>query len=119
MIRLGELTKFIQDHRALFSDGAMGTVLSQRLPAGQSCLDYENLSNPEVIESLHRDYLLAGADMIQTNTFGANRYKLTAHGLEDKLQQINAAGVEIARRAVQESGKPAFIAAAFRAWSKP
>ena len=111
MIRLGELTKFIQDHRALFSDGAMGTVLSQRLPAGQSCLDYENLSNPEIIESLHRDYLLAGADMIQTNTFGANRYKLTAHGLEDKLQQINAAGVEIARRAVQESGKPAFIAA--------
>lgn len=110
MIRIGELTKFIQDHRALFADGAMGTVLNQRLPAGLSCLDYGNLSNPEVIESVHRDYLLAGADMIQTNTFGANRYKLTAHGLEDKLQQINAAGVEIARRAVQASGNPAFIA---------
>lgn len=110
MIHIGELTKFIQDHRAVFSDGAMGTVLNLRLPAGLSCLDYGNLSNPEVIESVHRDYLLAGADMIQTNTFGANRYKLTAHGLEDKLQQINTAGVEIARRAVQTSGNPAFIA---------
>ena len=101
---------FLKEHRVIFSDGAMGTLINQRLAAGQSCLDYANITQPELIESVHREYLQAGSDMIQTNTFGANRYKLTQHGLEDKLEQINRASVAIARRAIEESGREVFIA---------
>ena len=110
MITIQELHKFIQTRRALFSDGAMGTVLNQRLPASQSCLDCANLSYPDTVASVHRDYLAAGSDMIQTNTFGANRFKLGAQGLEDQLARINKTAVDIARQAVSSSGKPAFIA---------
>jgi homocysteine S-methyltransferase len=104
------LLDFIQTRRALFSDGAMGTVLNQRLPANQSCLDCANLSYPDIIASVHSDYLAAGSDMIQTNTFGANHFKLAAQGLEDQLTEINKAGVEIARQAIRSSGRSAFVA---------
>lgn len=110
MLTKQELIDFIQSRRALFSDGAMGTVLNQRLPFSQSCLDCANLSYPEVVASVHGDYLAAGSDMIQTNTFGANHFKLAAQGLEDQLVKINKSAVEIARQAIQSSGKPAFIA---------
>jgi homocysteine S-methyltransferase len=104
------LLDFIQTRRALFSDGAMGTVLNQRLPANQSCLDCANLSYPDIIASVHSDYLAAGSDLIQTNTFGANHFKLAAQGLEDQLTEINKAGVEIARQAIRSSGRSAFVA---------
>ena len=110
MITKQELLEFIRNRRALFSDGAMGTVLNQRLPAIQSCLDCANLSHPQIVASVHQDYLEAGSDMIQTNTFGANRFKLAAQGLEDQLPEINKAAVEIARRAIQSNGRSAFIA---------
>jgi methionine synthase I (cobalamin-dependent)/5,10-methylenetetrahydrofolate reductase len=61
--------------------------------------DETNLSNPTMVERIHREYLDAGADVIETNTFGANRYKLKLHGLEDRLAEINRKGAEIARRA--------------------
>ena len=105
-----EILEFIRVKRALFSDGAMGTVLRQRLPVSQSCLDCANLTHPDIVASVHNDYLAAGSDMIQTNTFGANRFKLNAHGVGDQLREINRAGVEIARRSVQTSGRSAFIA---------
>ncbi len=110
MIDIEQLNKFLTDNRAMFSDGAMGTILSQRLPAGQNCLDCANLTQPHIIEAIHREYIQAGADMLQTNTFGANRFKLAQHGLEDRLSQINTAGVEIARRAAAGNGRPVFIA---------
>ncbi len=110
MFNLERLSNFLTANRALFSDGAMGTILSQRLPAGQSCLDCANLTQPQIIEAIHREYIDAGAAMVQTNTFGANRFKLAQHGLEDKLWQINTAGVEIARRAAAGSGRPVYIA---------
>ena len=88
MLNNEQLKKFLINNRVLFSDGAMGTILSQRLPVGQNCLDCANLTNPQIIETIHREYIEAGADMVQTNTFGANRFKLAQHGLEDKLQQI-------------------------------
>lgn len=110
MITKKELLEFINQNRVLFSDGAMGTVLRQRLHISQSCLDCANLTHPDIVASVHRDYLAAGSDMIQTNTFGANRFKLNAHGLGDQLQEINRAGMDIARRTVQSSGRPAFIA---------
>jgi homocysteine S-methyltransferase len=110
MLTKQELLDFIQTRRALFSDGAMGTVLNQRLPASQACLDCANLSYPDVIASVHSDYLTAGSDMIQTNTFGANHFKLAAQGLEDQLVKINKTAVEIAQQAVNSSGRSAFIA---------
>jgi len=110
MITRKDLIQSINEKRALFSDGAMGTVLSQRIPFNQSCLDCVNLTHPQIVESVHHDYLLAGSDIIQTNTFGANRFKLAAQGMEDKLEEINHAAVEIARRAIQASGKSALIA---------
>ena len=110
MIKKTELIDLLSDKRAIFSDGAMGTLLSQRLPAGMSCLDSANLSHPQVIESVHRDYIHAGADMIQTNTFGANRFKLAQYGLEDRLEEINSAGVKIARSAVATNDGGVLIA---------
>jgi len=110
MITRKDLIQSINEKRALFSDGAMGTVLSQRIPFNQSCLDCVNLTHPQIVESVHHDYLLAGSDIIQTNTFGANRFKLAAQGMEDKLEEINHAAVEIARRAIHASGKSALIA---------
>lgn len=110
MIKKTELLDLLSDKCAIFSDGAMGTLLSQRLPAGMSCLDSANLSHPQVIESVHRDYIHAGADMIQTNTFGANRFKLAQYGLEDRLEEINSAGVKIARSAVATNDGRVLIA---------
>ncbi len=110
MITRNELIELINTNRALFSDGAMGTVLSQRLPLNITCFDCVNLTHPEIVESVHQDYLKAGSDIIQTNTFGANRFKLGAQGMDGKLEEINHAAVEIARRAIAASGKSALIA---------
>jgi len=84
--------------RVLILDGAMGTMLQERgLKPGQSPEEL-NLTMPEVVASVHRDYVDAGADIIITNTFGGSRFKLQHYGLEGRLAEINAAAVAIARR---------------------
>src|SRR6266567_3519825 len=83
--------------RVLVLDGAMGTMLQERgLKPGQSPEEL-NLTMPEVVAGVHREYIEAGADVIVTNTFGGNREKLSHYGLEGKLREINAAAVAIAR----------------------
>ena len=94
----------------LLADGAMGTVLHGRGIGFDQCFDELNLTNPAVVADVHREYIEAGAEMILTNTFGANRYKLTKHGLEDKVAEINKAGVELAKRVVAASFKDVFVA---------
>jgi methionine synthase I (cobalamin-dependent) len=94
----------------LLSDGAMGTQLNERGVAFDQCFDQINLTQPELVREIHRAYIQAGSQIIQTNTFGANRYKLAEHGLEDKVALINRAGVILARQAALESGKEVFIA---------
>jgi methionine synthase / methylenetetrahydrofolate reductase(NADPH) len=94
----------------LLSDGAMGTILNTRGVSFEQCFDALNLNKPALVGEIHRAYIEAGADMIQTNTFGANRYKLAAHGLEDKVAEINRAGVELARRVVLASFKDVLLA---------
>jgi methionine synthase / methylenetetrahydrofolate reductase(NADPH) len=79
----------------------MGTVLNARGVPINRCYDELNLSDPEMILSIHQDYLQAGAEILETNTFGANRLRLARHGLADKVAEINAAGVRIAREAVE------------------
>ncbi len=102
--------EMIDSGKPVFSDGAMGTLLHQRGIGFESCFDALNLSNPAAVAQIHREYIDAGSQIIQTNTFGANRYKLAQHGLEDKVVEINAAGVELARRVVMASFKDILIA---------
>ncbi len=95
---------------SLLADGAMGTMLHARGVAFDRCFDELNLTQPSVVADIHRAYVNAGAQIIETNTFGANRYKLSRHGLETKVRQINAAAASIARQAVADSGKEACVA---------
>ncbi len=110
MATINELMDLLNQKRFLISDGAMGTVLHQRHITGSGCFDCLNLSDPDVVEGVHLDYIAAGSDMIQTNTFGANRFKLAKHGAQNRLVEINTTGVEIARQAVIKAGKPVLIA---------
>jgi homocysteine S-methyltransferase len=86
--------------RPLLADGAMGTVLYARGVFINRCYDELNLSDPGLILAVHEEYLQAGAEIVETNTFGANRFRLGRHGLAEKVNEINAAGVRIAREAV-------------------
>jgi homocysteine S-methyltransferase len=83
----------------ILADGAMGTLLHARGIPFDRCFDELNLSNPVVVMGIHAEYLEAGAEILLTNTFGANRFKLAKHGLQDRLDDINRAGVELARKA--------------------
>jgi len=87
--------------RPVLADGAMGTVLYGRGIFINRCYDEMNLSDPGVIQAVHEEYLQAGAEIVETNTFGANRFKLQRFGLAGKVAEINAAGVRVARQAVQ------------------
>ena len=93
------------------ADRAMGTMLNDSGIGFAHCFDELNLLQPELVQDIHTAYLEAGAQLLMTNTFGGNRYRLAEHGLEDKVEEINKAGVEIARKAVQASGKQAYVAA--------
>jgi homocysteine S-methyltransferase len=94
----------------LVADGAMGTMLNARGAAFDHCFDELNLSDPALVGSIHSEYIQAGAEVIKTNTFGANRFKLARHGLSDQLEAINHAGVELAHKVVTGSFKEVFIA---------
>jgi methionine synthase I (cobalamin-dependent)/5,10-methylenetetrahydrofolate reductase len=86
--------------RPVLADGAMGTVLYARGVFINRCYDELNLSDPNLILSIHEEYLQAGAEIVETNTFGANRFRLTRHGLAAKVAEINSAGVKLAKQAV-------------------
>jgi homocysteine S-methyltransferase len=84
-------------------DGGMGTYLYEKGVFINTCYDELNLSNPDLVAGIHREYLSAGADVVETNTFGANRFKLATHGLEGKIREINTKGVQLARSAVKDA----------------
>src|SRR5215510_13318523 len=94
----------------LLADGAMGTMLHARGVGFDKCFDELNLTNPAAVAEIHREYIEAGAQLIITNTFGANRYKLTKHGLQEDVREINHKGVELAKRVVAASFKDVLIA---------
>jgi methionine synthase I (cobalamin-dependent) len=83
----------------LLLDGAMGTQLIARCVEAGTCNDYLNIDSSDVVVDVHKAYFEAGSDAVLTNTFGANRYALGRHGFSDKVDQINRAGAEAARRA--------------------
>src|SRR5947209_16663918 len=90
-------------------DGGMGVLVTSAVPRLR-CPEEANLKAPESVVSLHASFIRAGADLIETNTFGANRHKLAALYLEDEFAQINEAGVKLAREAREISGRDVFIA---------
>ncbi len=102
------LLQRIKDGEVLVGDGAMGTMLLQRGLTTGDCPEIWNLTRPEVLEEIARLYHHAGADIVQTNTFGGSPLKLAQYDLDDKTEEINAAAVRAARKAV---GDTAFVSA--------
>lgn len=92
---------------ALVGDGAMGTRLYSKGIFINRCFDELNLAEPALVREVHREYVEAGADFLETNTFGANLFKLEPHGLGGKAAEINRAGAELARA---EAGEGALVA---------
>jgi methionine synthase / methylenetetrahydrofolate reductase(NADPH) len=84
-------------------DGGVGTYLYEKGIYINTCFDELNLTNPDLVAEVHRDYITAGADVVETNTFGANRFKLAPHGLETRVYEINRKGAEIARKVAAET----------------
>ena len=106
------MSGFLQNlkERVLCGDGAIGTLLAERgVPAG-SCFEELCLSRPALITELHADYLSAGAEILTTDSFGANARKLSSFGLEHLTAEINRAAATLARRAIEDSGKTAWVA---------
>lgn len=95
------------ERRVLVADGAMGTMLYSRGVFINRCYDELNLSAPDLVRSIHEEYVRAGAEILETNTFGANPVRLGLHGLADKLEAINQSAVHLARQAAQRA---AFVA---------
>ena len=92
----------LKQSRVLVADGAMGTMLQSRGLSSGQCPEQINLERPELLEEIARLYLNAGADIIQTNTFGASPLKLAAYSLADQTESINITAVNAVRRAVKE-----------------
>ena len=88
--------------RAVVADGAMGTMLYGRGIFINRCFDELNLSMPQLVKEIHQEYVRAGAEIIETNTFGASRPRLATFGFGEKLEAINRAGVRLAREAASE-----------------
>jgi homocysteine S-methyltransferase len=97
----------------------MGSLLYARGITYEQCFDALNLTQPELIASIHREYISAGAEIIETNTFGANRAKLEAYNLGDQVREINFRAVRLAREAREISGLPVFVAGAVGPTGRP
>ncbi|HXK34175.1 MAG TPA: bifunctional homocysteine S-methyltransferase/methylenetetrahydrofolate reductase [Dehalococcoidia bacterium] len=98
------------EKRILLGDGAMGTMLQARGAARNACLEALVLDQPDVVHRIHEEYIAAGADIIETDTFGANRFRLAKFGLQDQVRDINFRAARLARDAREISGQPVFVA---------
>ena len=94
----------------LLADGAMGTMLYSRGVSFDRCFEELNVAEAGVVQQIHREYLAAGAELIETNTFGGNRYRLALHGCEGRVRELNLRGVKLAREAREIAGELAFVA---------
>jgi len=104
--RKNDMQDFIQaiaDEHVYLFDGAMGTMLYSKGVFINKCYDELNLRNPEIVLEVHRQYVRAGAEILETNTYGANRVKLRGFGIEEELRAINIAAVEVARKAADDN----------------
>ena len=102
--------RLLDPERIVVFDGAMGTMLYSKGVFINQCYDELNLRAPGMITDLHRAYVKAGAEVIETNTFGANRLKLTPYGLESQTAELNRAGARLARAVADEAARPVLVA---------
>ena len=98
---------YIPADRILILDGAMGTMIQKYAPAGDGNNEMLNLVLPDVISRIHEEYIEAGADIIETNTFSANRISQQEYGLSDKAAEMAFAGASIARKVADRLSTPA------------
>jgi homocysteine S-methyltransferase len=103
----------------IVGDGAMGTMLYSRGVPASACFDECNLSQSRLVMDIHEAYIQAGAEIIETNTYGANRFKLGTYDLADKVRAINARGAHLARNAREITGVPVFVAGAVGPLGRP
>jgi homocysteine S-methyltransferase len=97
----------------------MGTLLYERgIPFDRS-FDLLNLTDAAIVQGIHRDYIRAGAELIETNTFGANRFRLAAHGANESARRVSRAGAQLARNAREEVGESVFVAGSIGPLGKP
>src|SRR5438132_1424956 len=96
--------------RVVVCDGAMGTMLHASGVSLDLSLPELNLTRPDLVKAIHGAYLAAGAEVIETNTFGASHFRLAHHGLEARVAEVNLAGARLAREAVALSGGTALVA---------
>jgi methionine synthase I (cobalamin-dependent) len=96
--------------RPLLADGGTGTLLYSRGASTEACFEHLNLTKQETIQQLHVDYINAGAEIIETNSFSGNRIKLANSGLENDVWKINVWAAKIARNAREIAGQPTFVA---------
>lgn len=104
------------NERIIVFDGAMGTMLYTRGVYINQCFEALNILRPHMVKQIHREYLLAGAEVLETNTFGANEVKLAGFGLADKVEEINLQGVQLAR---EVAGDEAYVAGSIGPLGKP
>ncbi|MCM8764597.1 MAG: homocysteine S-methyltransferase family protein [Candidatus Omnitrophica bacterium] len=95
---MGKLLELLNKRKILVADGAWGTEISKEKCAQGIYPELLNIKNPEIIEKIARSYIEAGADIILTNTFGGNFYKLKKYGADDKIEEINRSGVQISKK---------------------
>src|SRR5579862_3972614 len=107
----GRFEQCLHEGPPIVADGGMGTLVSAAVPRVRTP-EEANLRAPDAVTALHVSFIAAGAELIETNTFGANRRKLAGHFLDDELEQINSTGVKLAREAREISGRDVFIAGA-------
>jgi len=95
--------------RPLLCDGAMGTLLYARGAPIDACFDVLCINDPQSVQGVHTEYISAGSDCIETNTFGANRFKLGVHGLAGRVREINLRGAKLARDVREAMGRDVFV----------
>ncbi len=95
--------------RPLLCDGAMGTMLYARGVPLDACFDVLNINDPTLVQAIHAEYIQAGSDCVETNTFGANRFKLGVHGLAGRVREVNARGARLARDVRESMGRDVFV----------
>ena len=114
----GRFETRLREGPPIVADGGMGALLTAAVPRLRST-EEANLRAPEAVVSLHVSFINAGAELIETNTFGANRRKLAANYLDEELEQINAAAVKLARQARETTGRDVFIGGAIGPIGEP
>jgi methionine synthase / methylenetetrahydrofolate reductase(NADPH) len=110
--------KRLEQGPPVVTDGGMGVLVSSAVP-GLRCPEEANIRSPESVVSLHASFIHAGAELIETNTFGANRHKLRSQFLGDEVEAINEAGVKLAREAREISGRDVYVAGSIGPLGEP